>query len=59
LQKHGGNHNASTASNLTAYYLEVENGALKAATDRLASALAEPLLDPKMPIENVMQSMQN
>ncbi|CAA2930207.1 Protease 3 [Arsenophonus endosymbiont of Bemisia tabaci Q2] len=29
LQKHGGNHNGSTASNLTAYYLEVENGALK------------------------------
>ncbi|HGJ5869613.1 MAG TPA: pitrilysin [Arsenophonus nasoniae] len=47
LQKHGGNHNASTAPNLTVYYLEVENDALGAATDRLASALAEPLLDPK------------
>ena len=47
LQKHGGSHNASTASYHTAYYLEVENGVLKAATDRLASALAEPLLDPK------------
>lgn len=46
LQKHGGSHNASTAAYRTAYYLEVENGALEAATDRLADALAEPLLDP-------------
>lgn len=46
LQKHGGSHNASTASHRTAYYFEVENGALKEATDRLADALAEPLLDP-------------
>ncbi|MTC26317.1 pitrilysin [Providencia alcalifaciens] len=46
LQKHGGSHNASTAPHRTAYYFEVENGALEAATDRLADALAEPLLDP-------------
>ncbi len=46
LQKHGGSHNASTAPHRTAYYFEVENGALQAATDRLADALAEPLLDP-------------
>ncbi|WP_434526969.1 pitrilysin [Photorhabdus asymbiotica] len=46
LQKHGGSHNASTASYRTAFYLEVENEALANATDRLADALAEPLLDP-------------
>lgn len=46
LQKHGGSHNASTASHRTAYYFEVENGALAEATDRLADALAEPLLNP-------------
>lgn len=46
LQKHGGSHNASTAPHRTAYYFEVENGALAEATDRLADALAEPLLDP-------------
>ncbi|PHM39898.1 zinc protease [Xenorhabdus mauleonii] len=47
LQKHGGSHNASTAANRTAFYLEVENDSLKEAVDRLADALAEPLLDPK------------
>lgn len=46
LKKHGGNHNASTASYRTAYYLEVENEALAPAVDRLADAIAEPLLDP-------------
>lgn len=46
LQKNGGSHNASTEAHRTAYYLEVENSALQAATDRLADALAEPLLDP-------------
>ncbi|WP_445495180.1 pitrilysin [Photorhabdus sp. SF281] len=46
LQKHGGSYNASTASYRTAFYLEVENEALADATDRLADALAEPLLDP-------------
>ncbi|PHM36672.1 pitrilysin [Xenorhabdus innexi] len=46
LQKHGGSHNASTTSSRTAFYLDVENGALTEATDRLADALAEPLLDP-------------
>ncbi|MDU4092984.1 MAG: pitrilysin [Pantoea sp.] len=46
LKKHGGSHNASTASYRTAYYLEVENEALAPAVDRMASAIAEPLLDP-------------
>ncbi|WP_437612817.1 pitrilysin [Erwinia sp. V71] len=44
LKKHGGSHNASTASYRTAFYLEVENDALEPATDRLADAIAEPLL---------------
>lgn len=46
LKKHGGSHNASTASYRTAFYLEVENDALSPAVDRLADAIAEPLLDP-------------
>ncbi|MCX8956872.1 pitrilysin [Erwinia psidii] len=46
LKKHGGSHNASTASYRTAFYLEVENDALEPAVDRLADAIAEPLLDP-------------
>ncbi|MBE8597514.1 pitrilysin [Xenorhabdus sp. BG5] len=46
LQKHGGNRNASTNANRTAFYLEVENDALTEAVDRLADALAEPLLEP-------------
>jgi protease-3 len=45
LKMHGGSHNASTASYRTAYYLEVENDALAPAVDRLADAIAEPLLD--------------
>ncbi|CAB5673926.1 MULTISPECIES: pitrilysin [Serratia] len=46
LKKHGGSHNASTASYRTAFYLEVENDALEPAVDRMADAIAEPLLDP-------------
>jgi len=46
LKKHGGSHNASTASYRTAFYLEVENNALEAAVDRMADAIAQPLLDP-------------
>ncbi|MGP2459771.1 pitrilysin [Pantoea ananatis] len=46
LKKHGGSHNASTASYRTAFYLEVENDALAPAVDRLADAIAAPLLDP-------------
>ncbi|MDC9607027.1 pitrilysin [Xenorhabdus griffiniae] len=46
LQKHGGSRNASTNANRTAFYLEVENDALTGAVDRLADALAEPLLEP-------------
>lgn len=45
LKKHGGNHNASTALYRTAYYFEVENDALPQALDRLADAIAAPLLD--------------
>lgn len=44
LKKHGGSHNASTASYRTAFYLEVENDALEPAADRMADAIAEPLL---------------
>lgn len=47
LKKHGGDHNASTASYRTAFYLEVENDALLPAIDRLADAIASPLLDPE------------
>jgi protease-3 len=46
LKKHGGSHNASTASYRTAFYLEVENEALAPVVDRMADAIAEPLLDP-------------
>lgn len=46
LKMHGGSHNASTASYRTAFYLEVENDALPMAVDRLADAIAAPLLDP-------------
>lgn len=46
LKKHGGDHNASTASYRTAFYLEVENDALQPAIDRLADAIAAPRLDP-------------
>ncbi|MCV9879196.1 pitrilysin [Brenneria izbisi] len=46
LKKHGGSYNASTASYRTAFYLEVENDALQPAVDRLADAIADPLLDP-------------
>ena len=47
LKMHGGSHNASTAPYRTAYYLEVENEALDGAVDRLADAIAEPLLAKK------------
>ncbi len=46
LKKHGGSHNASTASYRTAFYFEIENDALAPAVERLADAIAEPLLDP-------------
>lgn len=46
LKKHGGSHNASTASYRTALYLTVENDALEPAADRMADAIAEPLLEP-------------
>lgn len=46
LKKHGGSHNASTASYRTAFYLEVENDAIAPAVDRMADAIAEPLLAP-------------
>jgi len=47
LKMHGGSHNASTAPYRTAYYLEVENDALAGAVDRLADAVAAPLLQKK------------
>lgn len=47
LKMHGGSHNASTAPYRTAYYLEVENSALEGAVDRLADAIAAPMLDKK------------
>jgi protease-3 len=47
LKMHGGSHNASTAPYRTAFYLEVENDALAPAVDRLADAIAEPLLSPE------------
>lgn len=47
LKLHGGSHNASTAPYRTAFYLEVENDALQGAVDRLADAIAAPLLDKK------------
>ncbi len=47
LKLHGGSHNASTAPYRTAFYLEVENDALQGAVDRLADAIAEPLLEKK------------
>lgn len=47
LKLHGGSHNASTAPYRTAYYLEVENNALEGAVDRLADAIAAPMLDKK------------
>lgn len=56
LKKHGGDHNASTASYRTAFYLEVENDALQPALDRLADAIAAPRLEIRfMPIKNVMR----
>ncbi|MGR7894688.1 pitrilysin [Klebsiella aerogenes] len=47
LKMHGGSHNASTAPYRTAFYLEVENDALNGAVERLADAIAAPLLDKK------------
>lgn len=42
LKKHGGSHNASTASYRTAFYLEIENDALAPAVERLAMPLLNP-----------------
>lgn len=46
LKKHGGSHNASTASYRTNYYFEIDDAGLDEALDRLADAIASPLLDP-------------
>lgn len=46
LRRNNGSHNASTAPYRTAFYLEVDNAALEPAVDRLADAIAAPLLDP-------------
>lgn len=45
LSKYAGRYNASTALYRTAYYFEVENSALKEALNRLADAIAYPLLN--------------
>ncbi|MDF7667590.1 pitrilysin [Orbaceae bacterium ESL0727] len=47
LSRHAGSYNASTAAYRTAFYFEVENSAFEPALDRLADAIAEPLLDPQ------------
>lgn len=47
LSQHAGSYNASTAAYRTAFYFEVENSAFLPALDRLADAIAEPLLDAK------------
>ncbi len=46
LKKQGGSYNASTAAYRTTFYLEADNDALAEASDRLANAIAQPLLDP-------------
>ncbi|QIQ20763.1 pitrilysin [Zophobihabitans entericus] len=46
LSQHAGSYNASTAATRTAYYFEVEHAALPKALDRLADAIAAPLLNP-------------
>ncbi|XKM13989.1 pitrilysin [Orbaceae bacterium ac157xtp] len=46
LTQHAGSHNASTAPNRTAFYFEVEHSAFDGALDRLADAIAVPLLKP-------------
>ncbi len=45
LSKQGGRYNASTDFSRTAFYLEVKNDAFAQAVERLADAIAEPLLD--------------
>ncbi|WP_392558244.1 pitrilysin [Orbus mooreae] len=45
LAQHSGSYNASTAAYRTAFYFEVENNAFNGALDRLADAIAEPLLN--------------
>lgn len=47
LSQHAGKYNASTYAYRTAFYFEVENSAFEDALDRLADAIAQPLLDPK------------
>lgn len=47
LSQHAGKYNASTYAYRTAFYFEVENSAFEGALDRLADAIAQPLLDPK------------
>lgn len=47
LSQHAGSYNASTAAYRTAFYFEIENSAFLPALDRLADAIAEPLLDAK------------
>lgn len=46
LNQHAGSYNASTGQTRTAYFFEVQPSAFSEAADRLADALANPLLDP-------------
>ncbi|MGU0056445.1 insulinase family protein [Enterobacter hormaechei] len=51
---HGGSHNASTAPYRTAFYLKWKMMRLIGAVDRLADAIAAPLLDKNTLTVNVM-----
>lgn len=46
LKKHGGSHNASTAPYRTNFFFDIDDSGLPEALDRLADAIAQPLLDP-------------
>ncbi|MFC0179998.1 pitrilysin [Thorsellia kenyensis] len=46
LKKFGGMHNASTAAFRTNYFFEIDDSGFEEGLDRLADAIAAPLLDP-------------
>ena len=45
ISKHGGNHNAFTAHDVTNYFFEIENDALEDALDRFAPFFISPTFD--------------
>ena len=45
ISKHGGNHNAFTAHDVTNYFFEIENDALESALDRFAPFFISPTFD--------------